>query len=201
MRTNDTATAEPDTAAADPSAQETRATDAELSVRFQRDVIPLLEALHGNAARITRNHEDAEDLVQETMVKAYSRFCSFQHGSNIGAWMYRIMMNTYINAYRKNRRTPVCYPTEHIANALLAGAALHASPGLRSAEDEALEILPRQRDSECDVRAARKVPRAGVLRRCGRPPLRQDREDRRHTARNSHVQASPWAPATARAAR
>lgn len=145
MRTNDTVTAESHTPAIDPGAQETRATDAELSARFQRDVVPLLAEFHRRAVRITRNRDDAEDLVQETMVKAYSNFGSFEQGSNLSAWLHRIMTNTYINAYRKNRRSPMCYPTEIVIDALLVGAARHASTGLRSAEDEALAMLP---DSE-----------------------------------------------------
>ena len=145
MRTNDTLTAESHTPATDPDAQKTRAPNAELSARFQCDVIPLLAALDRHAVRITRNRDDAEDLVQETMVKAYSKFGSFEQGSNLNAWLYRIMMNTYINAYRKNRRSPVCFPTAHVTDALLAGVARHASAGSRSAEDTALEKLP---DSE-----------------------------------------------------
>ena len=141
MRTIDMVTTESETPATDPGAQGTRATDAEMSARFQRDVIPLLEALHRHAVRITRNRDDAEDLVQETMVKTYSGFGSFEDGSNINAWLYRIMMNTHINAYRKNRRPPVCYPTEQVVDALLVGAARHTLTGWRSAEDEALEMM------------------------------------------------------------
>ncbi len=142
MRTIDMVTAESHRSATDPGSQEPRATDAELNARFQRDVIPLLEALHRHAVRITRNRHDAEDLVQETMVKAYSSFGSFEEGSNLSTWLYRIMINTYINAYRKDRRSPVCFPTEHVTDALLAGAARHVLTGLHSAEDEALEMLP-----------------------------------------------------------
>ena len=116
--------------------------DAELTARFERDAIPLLDQLYGGALRMTRNPADAEDLVQETMVKAYSAFHSFREGTNLKAWLYRIMTNTYINSYRKKQRQPAEYPTDEITDWQLAANAEHTSTGLRSAEVEALEALP-----------------------------------------------------------
>jgi RNA polymerase sigma-70 factor, ECF subfamily len=120
-------------------------TDAELTARFERDAIPLLDQLYGGALRMTRNPADAEDLLQETMVKAYAGFRSFKAGTNLKAWLYRILTNTYINTYRKRQRQPAEYPTEEITDWQLAANAEHSSTGLRSAEVEALETLP---DSE-----------------------------------------------------
>lgn len=120
-------------------------TDAELTARFERDAIPLMDQLYGGALRMTRNPADAEDLVQETMVKAYSGFRSFREGTNLKAWLYRILTNTYINSYRKKQRQPAEYPTDEITDWQLAANAEHTSTGLRSAEVEALENLP---DSE-----------------------------------------------------
>ncbi len=122
-------------------------TDAELTARFERDAIPpLLDQLYGGALRMTRNPADAEDLLQETMVKAYSGFRSFREGgTNLKAWLYRILTNTYINSYRKKQRQPAEYPTEEITDWQLAANAEHSSTGLRSAEVEALESMP---DSE-----------------------------------------------------
>src|SRR5690349_716240 len=80
-------------------------TDAELTARFERDAIPLLDQLYGGALRMTRNPADAEDLLQETMVKAYAGFRSFREGTNLKAWLYRILTNTYINSYRKKQRS------------------------------------------------------------------------------------------------
>jgi RNA polymerase sigma-70 factor, ECF subfamily len=120
-------------------------TDAELTARFERDAIPLLDQLYGGALRMTRNPADAEDLLQETMVKAYAGFRSFRAGTNLKAWLYRILTNTYINSYRKKQRQPSEYPTEEITDWQLAANAEHSSTGLRSAEVEALEMLP---DSE-----------------------------------------------------
>jgi RNA polymerase sigma-70 factor (ECF subfamily) len=119
-------------------------TDGDLTARFERDAIPLLQ-LYGGALRMTRNPADAEDLLQETMVKAYAGFSSFREGTNIKAWLYRILTNTYVNNYRKKQRQPAEYPTEEVTDGQLAAHAEHSSTGLRSAEVEALEALP---DSE-----------------------------------------------------
>jgi RNA polymerase sigma-70 factor (ECF subfamily) len=117
-------------------------TDEALTARFERDAIPLLDQLYGGALRMTRNPADAEDLLQETMVKAYAGFRSFTEGTNLKAWLYRILTNTYISSYRKKRRQPAQYPTEEITDWQLAATAEHSSTGLRSAEVEALEALP-----------------------------------------------------------
>ena len=117
-------------------------TDAELTARFERDAMPLLDQLYGGALRMTRNPADAEDLVQETFVKAYAAFHQFREGTNLKAWLYRILTNTYINTYRKKQRQPAEYPTEEVKDWQLAANAEHTSTGLRSAEVEALEQLP-----------------------------------------------------------
>jgi RNA polymerase sigma-70 factor, ECF subfamily len=116
--------------------------DADLVARFERDAIPLLDQLYGGALRMTRNPADAEDVLQETIMKAYLGFRSFRAGTNLKAWLYRIMTNTYINGYRKKQRQPAQYPTEEITDWQLAAHAEHTSTGLRSAEVEALETLP-----------------------------------------------------------
>jgi RNA polymerase sigma-70 factor, ECF subfamily len=117
-------------------------TDEQLTARFERDAIPLLDQLYGGALRMTRNPADAEDLLQETMVKAYAGFRSFRAGTNLKAWLYRILTNTYINSYRKRQRQPAEYPTDEITDWQLASNAEHSSTGLRSAEVEALEAMP-----------------------------------------------------------
>ena len=75
-------------------------------VRFERDVVPFLGQLYPAALRMTRNPTDAEDLVQETSVKAYAAFHQFRPGTNLRAWLHRILANTFINGYRKRRREP-----------------------------------------------------------------------------------------------
>ncbi|WP_293058082.1 sigma-70 family RNA polymerase sigma factor [Mycobacterium sp.] len=125
-----------------PERAPTAETDEELTARFEREAIPLLDQLYGGALRLTRNPADAEDLLQETMVKAYAGFRSFKPGTNLKAWLYRILTNTYINNYRKKQRQPAQYPTEEITDWQLAANAEHSPTGLRSAEVEALEALP-----------------------------------------------------------
>jgi len=120
----------------------TTETTAERAARFERDAMPMLDQLYSAALRMTRNPADAEDLVQETFLKAYSAFASFSEGTNLKAWLYRILTNTYINGYRKKQRQPIQQPTEEITDWQLAQAESHTSSGLRSAEVEALDNLP-----------------------------------------------------------
>jgi len=74
--------------------------------RFQEEALPLLDSLYGGALRMTRNPADAEDLIQETMLRAYRSFNRFEPGTNLKAWLFRIMTNAYINTYRKKQREP-----------------------------------------------------------------------------------------------
>ena len=120
----------------------TEETPEERTARFERDAMPLLDQLYAAALRMTRNPADAEDLVQETYLRAYGAFDSFREGTNLRAWLYRILTNTYINGYRKRQRQPVAQPSEEITDWQLAQAAQHTSSGLRSAEMDALDRLP-----------------------------------------------------------
>ncbi|HEY6422851.1 MAG TPA: sigma-70 family RNA polymerase sigma factor [Pseudonocardiaceae bacterium] len=122
--------------------EDIRETPAQRTARFERDAMPMLDQLYAAALRMTRNPADAEDLVQETYLKAYGAFKSFRAGTNLRAWLYRILTNTYINGYRKRQRQPVQQPTEEITDRQLALAEQHTSSGLRSAEIEALDRLP-----------------------------------------------------------
>lgn len=117
-------------------------TPQQRQARFERDALPFLDQLYAAALRMTRHPADAEDLVQETFMKAFSAFHQFEAGTNLKAWLYRILTNTYINSYRKRQRQPVQAPTEEIADWQLAEAESHTSSGLKSAETEALERLP-----------------------------------------------------------
>jgi RNA polymerase sigma-70 factor (ECF subfamily) len=119
------------------------------SERFEHDVLPYLDQLYAAGMRMTRNPADAEDLVQETFAKAYASFHQFQVGTNLKAWLFRILTNTFINTYRKRQREPQRSGTEEIEDWQLARAASHTSGGLKSAEAEALERLP-----DSDVKAA-----------------------------------------------
>ena len=131
-----------ETNAATAPANDTAESPAELAARFERDAMPLIDQLYSAALRMTRNPADAEDLVQETFLKAYGAFKSFSQGTNLKAWLYRILTNTYINGYRKRQRQPIQSPTEEITDWQLAQAGEHSSVGLRSAEVEAMDRLP-----------------------------------------------------------
>ena len=114
----------------------------DLGQRFTEQAMPLLDQLYAAALRMTRNPADAEDLVQETFLKAFAAFGSFTQGTNLRAWLYRILTNTYINGYRKKQRQPVVSGTDEITDWQLAAAESHTSTGLRSAEMDALDRLP-----------------------------------------------------------
>lgn len=109
--------------------------------RFVRDALPLLDQLYGAARRYTRNSIDAEDIVQETMVKAYASFHTYRDGTNIRAWLFRILTNTWINAYRTAQRRPEEVFAEAITDAQLAAVARRSSVELASAELAALEAM------------------------------------------------------------
>ena len=117
-------------------------TSEQRRARFERDALPFLDQLYSAALRMTRNPSDAEDLVQETFVKAFAAFHQFQEGTNLKAWLYRILTNTFINTYRKKQRQPQQSPTDEITDWQIAAAEAHTSTGLRSAEMEALDHLP-----------------------------------------------------------
>lgn len=117
-------------------------TQAERAARFEREAMPYLDQLYSAALRNTRNPADAEDLVQETYAKAYAAFHQYKPGTNLKAWLYRILTNTYINIYRKKQRQPQQANTDTVEDWQMAQAAEHTSSGLRSAEAEALDHLP-----------------------------------------------------------
>ena len=112
------------------------------AARFEREAMPLLDQMYSAALRTTRNPTDAEDLVQETYAKAFAAFHQYRPGTNLKAWMYRILTNTYINTYRKKQRQPLESDAAEVEDYQLARAASHSSKGLRSAETEALDHLP-----------------------------------------------------------
>ena len=116
--------------------------DEQRAERFEREALPLLDQLYGAALRMTRNPADAEDVVQETYAKAFSAFHTFEPGTNIKAWLYRILTNTYINSYRKKQRQPQLSDGEDVEDWQLHRAEQHESGGLRSAEMEALDLMP-----------------------------------------------------------
>ena len=110
--------------------------------RFERDALPFLDQLYAAALRMTRNPADAEDLVQETFIKAFSAFHTYRDGTNLKAWLYRILTNTFITAYRKKQRQPSQTSADELQDWQLAKVGERLPGGLRSAEVEALDRLP-----------------------------------------------------------
>jgi RNA polymerase sigma-70 factor (ECF subfamily) len=117
-------------------------TPEERQARFEREALPLLDQLYAAAMRTTRNPADAEDLLQETYAKAFAAFHQYQPGTNLKAWMYRILTNTYINSYRKKQREPQQSDAAEVEDYQLARAESHTSAGLKSAEAHAMDHLP-----------------------------------------------------------
>lgn len=125
-----------------PVALDSMESPQERQERFERDAMPLLDQLYSAALRLTRNPQDAEDLVQDTFAKAFASSHQYKDGTNLKAWMYRILTNTFINSYRKKQREPLQSDAEGVEDWQLVRAEAHTSRGLRSAETEALDHLP-----------------------------------------------------------
>ncbi|HWC40132.1 MAG TPA: sigma-70 family RNA polymerase sigma factor [Acidimicrobiales bacterium] len=118
---------------------------------FADQAMEFMPALYTAALRMTRNAAEAEDLVQETYLKAYRAFGSFEQGTNLKAWLYKILTNTFINAYRSRRRRPEQTDIEDVEDLYLyrrLGGLEGASAG-RSAEEEVLD-----RFTDADVKEA-----------------------------------------------
>jgi RNA polymerase sigma-70 factor (ECF subfamily) len=124
-------------------------TSDQRAARFERDALQYLDQLYSAALRMTRNPADAEDLVQEAFTKAFASFHQYEPGTNLKAWLYRILTNAYINSYRKKQREPQQSQSDDIEDWQIARAGSHTSSGLRSAEAEALDRLP-----DSDVKSA-----------------------------------------------
>ena len=114
----------------------------ERQARFERDALPFLDQLYAAALRMTRNAADAEDLVQETFLKAFAAFHQYRPGTNLKAWLYRILTNTFINSYRRRQREPQHTSTGEIEDWQVARAEPTGSSSTQSAEATALERLP-----------------------------------------------------------
>ena len=150
-------------------------------------------SLYSAALRMTRNPSDAEDLVQETYLKAYRAFGSFKEGTNLKAWLYRILTNTFINSYRARKRRPEQTDIDDVEDLYLYRrlGGLEAVSAGRSAEEEVLEHF-----TEGEVKAAVEALPGAVPH--GRPAgrrrgilLQGDRRDPRHPDRDRHEQAAP----------
>ncbi len=126
---------------------------ADRTTRFERDALVFTDQLYSAALRYTKNPEDARDLVQDTYLKAFTSFHQFEEGTNLRAWLYRVLTTTFINTYRKDQRRPQVAQAE-LEDWQLAEAQSHTSDLGKSAEAEALENLP---DSDIK-RALQEIP-------------------------------------------
>lgn len=113
----------------------------ELKLRFEKDALGYIDVLYRTALRMTRSAPDAQDLVQETYAKAYAAFHRFEEGTNLKAWLFRILTNTFITNYRKNQRNPYKGGTDELVDWNLTRASSNAPAGLKSAEIEALDLI------------------------------------------------------------
>jgi RNA polymerase sigma-70 factor, ECF subfamily len=113
----------------------------ERTARFERDAMQYTNQLYAAAMRYTKNPHDAQDLVQDTYAKAFTSFHQFEPGTNLKAWLYRILTTTFINIYRKNQRRPLISDNE-VEDWQLAASSSHTSDQGKSAEDEVVENLP-----------------------------------------------------------
>src|SRR5918998_3082422 len=118
-----------------------------LDERFEREALPYMNELYAAAMRLTRNPSDAEDLLQEAYLRAYRGFGSFQEGTNLRAWLYRILTNAYINTYRKRQREPQTISADDVDEWYLYDQ-LAESGREPSAEAEVLESLPDEEVQE-----------------------------------------------------
>jgi RNA polymerase sigma-70 factor (ECF subfamily) len=122
---------------------------SDLLERFERDVLPLLPGMYGAALRMTRNPSDAEDLLQETTLRAYRGFASFEEGTNLKAWLYRILTNSFINTYRKRQREPQTVDGPDDLDEWFLFDRLGSKSVEPSAEEDVLERIP-----DAEVKAA-----------------------------------------------
>ena len=130
-----------------------RESAADRTLRFERDALAFTNQLYAAALRYTKNPDDARDLVQDTYLKAFASFHQFEPGTNLKAWLYRVLTTTFINNYRKTQRQPMISNAE-LEDWQIADAASHTSDQGKSAEVEALEKMP---DSDVK-RALQEIP-------------------------------------------
>jgi RNA polymerase sigma-70 factor (ECF subfamily) len=128
-----------DTPATPDAPDDTLASSRDL---FEEQAMPYIDQLYAAAMRMTRNPSDAQDLVQDTFVKAFAAFGQFQQGTNLKAWLYRILTNTFINTYRKKQREPYQGTIDELEDWQLGGAESRTAMSSRSAEAEAIDHLP-----------------------------------------------------------
>ena len=164
--------------------------NADLRKRFERDVVPLQKSLYLHALRVTENHADAEDLLQDTMIKAYAGFHSFREGSYLKAWLHRILTNTYINGYRKKQRRAEAISTAELTEQQLSDIS-HAGRQDCAQQKSRRWIRYLTTNQGRDAGTARPISAGGVLRGYRRISLSRDR--RNHADPDGHRRIAAYA--------
>ena len=131
------------------SVQSTSESDNDRAARFAREAEPLFDVLSRGARRLTRSDADAEDLLQDALLHAFSGFHTFQQGTNLKAWLFRILYNRWVSTYRAKERRPSEVSVDEITERHLADGTARLPAGLRSAEAEVLDAMP-----DTDIKAA-----------------------------------------------
>ena len=124
------------------SVRKSSESDTDLAARFAREAVPLFDVLSRGARRLTRSDADAEDLLQDALLHAYAGFHTFQEGTNLKAWLFRILYNRWVSTYRSKQSRPSEVPVDEITERHLADGAARVPAGPRSAEAEVLDALP-----------------------------------------------------------
>ena len=168
---------------------------------FADQAMPLMGSLYSAALRMTRNPADAEDLVQETYLRAYRGFGGFEEGTNLKAWLYRILTNTFINSYRAKARRPDETELDEIEDLYLYRrlGGLEAALRGRSAEDEVLDLWPESEVKAAVESSAGAVPHGRAAGRHRGLLVQGDRRDPRHPDRHGDEPAAPWKKGAAEA--
>ncbi len=192
--------APPDTSRDDKAVDVATETEDERRARFEREAMPLLDQLYSAALRTTRNPSDAEDLCRKPTRRRTAPSTSTSPGTNLKAWMYRILTNTYINSYRKKQRQPLEADSADIEDYQLARA---GPTPLRAAIRGGRGARPpaRQRHQASPPGDPGGVPARRLLRGRRGLLLQADRRDHGHAHRHGDEQAAPWASPAAGAAR
>lgn len=115
---------------------------SDIAERFENEALPLLSTIYAGAYRLTQDPTSAEDLTQETFLKAYAAFHQFEPGTNIKAWLFRIMQNTFISQYRKDSKAPYQTSVDELEEWELSALEATSQTVLPSAEMQALRSMP-----------------------------------------------------------
>jgi len=161
--------------------------DPELTARFINDALPHLSQLSDRARRLTCNGVDAEDLVQETMLRAYAGFNTFSEGANLPAWLFRILTNTYLNFLLRARHRPSEYLVDHITDRQLAAQARQSPDWPRSFEFDALDTLPDIELADASGDTGHAVPADCSRSRYRRTPVPRERREHGTLRGHRHV--------------